>query len=266
MQTTVYSTQSLGVTGSWATNAIKAEKTYILRGNDAVDAIKATGTVTVAVLPTAGDTLNIGGQIYTAVSSEAGSSQFLIGSTVAATATNIAGVINGFATATVSGAVVTVTAVEGGVSGNEIQMVASSTSSLTLSGAYLTGGVNYVAGSGATIGRAFSISDEENQAVQGLADSDEFAGIFVNPKNQAIYNNLTPTLTVPDGSQGSLAVSGYIYVTMTEDCSTGDLVYATANGTLNVTNTNTQILGAKVIKGGASGTVVEIGLIPQTTA
>ncbi len=265
MQEAVYSKQSLGVVGEWVNNALRSEVGYVLRGSDAVEAVSATGTITITTNPTAGDTVTVAGVSYTCVADDAVGTQFELGTTTTITATNLAGAIGGLVTATSATNVVTVTSTIAGVYGNGIGL-ATSTSNITLSGANLTGGTDYVAGSGATVGRAFSFGETTDEAKQGLTAVADFAGIFVNPKNQAIYNGLTPTLTVPDGTVGALAKSGNIFVIMTTDCEAGDSVYATSTGEITNTSVNsTQILGAKVISGASAGGLVYISLIPQVS-
>jgi hypothetical protein len=102
-------------------------------------------TVTVSGLPAPGDTVEIGGIVVTAVASGADLlTQFDIGATVAATATNIATTLNGNLSlhpsflATVVGPVVTITARAPGTLGNFVQVTV--TGPLTLGGPTLAGG------------------------------------------------------------------------------------------------------------------------------
>lgn len=107
---------------------------------------QASGTVTAAVA-IAGNTVTINGVVFTGVASGAVGNQFNIGGTDAITATNIAAAINasvtagvqGVVTAAAVGTVVTITAVQPGLTGNAISL-ASSGATLAVSGAKLTGG------------------------------------------------------------------------------------------------------------------------------
>jgi hypothetical protein len=118
----------------------------------------ATGTVTFSVaVPAANDTVTVNGRVYTFKATVAATAdEVLIGADLAATAVNLAAAINataasagtlfGSATtintdvrATVSGAVVTVIALNAGDEGNAITLAEASTN-IAVSGATLTGG------------------------------------------------------------------------------------------------------------------------------
>jgi hypothetical protein len=108
----------------------------------------ASGTVTAATV-VATNTLTINGVVFTAVAAGAVGNQFNVGGNDTVTAANIAAAINASVTAGVQGvvtatsalAVVTITAVQPGLTGNAISL-ASSGATLTVSGAKLTGGTN----------------------------------------------------------------------------------------------------------------------------
>lgn len=96
----------------------------------------ATGTITLAQQPSAGDVIRIAGVALTA------GTDFLIGDDVNGTATNLAGVTKITAvTLSASDAVVTVTAAEQGLVGNAITLSTPDPDTFTLSGATLSGGV-----------------------------------------------------------------------------------------------------------------------------
>lgn len=107
---------------------------------------RATGTVTCATV-IATNTVTINGTAITAVTGAAGNNQFDRSGTDTQTAANLAAAINASTTdiisknvvASSSGAVVTLTAIAAGHSGNAITL-ASSGATVAVSGARLTGG------------------------------------------------------------------------------------------------------------------------------
>lgn len=265
MQKSVNIFPAIAKVGTWETDRLKSAVGYSVRGTGATDAVAATGTITIASNPSANDTVTVGSTVYTFVSADPVGQQVLIGSSTTATATNLAAIISGIATATSSTNVVTVTASEAGAQGNSIALATSNSTAITV-GASLTGGADYVAGNDATIGNAFTVvSKNPNIAIMGGTGA--FAGIFVNPDQQIVYKGLTPTLQVPDGVIGEFCVSGYIWVVLSNASNVGDTIYYTnATGALSVgtaSSGQTQIKGAKVEVGGAAGTPVLISIIPQ---
>lgn len=109
-------------------------------------ATAASGTFTLASV-VATDVCSINGVNFTCVASGATGNQFNVGADDDETATNLAAAINasvtalvtGVVTASASGDVVTVTAVQKGLVGNSIA-IASADATITVSGARLTGG------------------------------------------------------------------------------------------------------------------------------
>lgn len=106
-------------------------------------ATAATGTVTFSSIAAA-DTVTIGGVVFTGSNSPSGTAQFLTGTTDTLSAASLAAVIATNTTArhlvkaTSSGAVVTLTAVQPGTTGNFITLAISAHGSV--SGATLSGG------------------------------------------------------------------------------------------------------------------------------
>lgn len=265
MQKSVNIFPAIAKVGTWETDRLKSAFAYSVRGTGATAAVAATGTITITANPAAGDTVTVGSTVYEFVTADPVGQQVLIGGTAAATATNLAAIIGGIATATAASDVVTVTASEPGVQGNSIALATSKSSAITV-GASLSGGADYVAGDNATIGNAFTVvSKNPNIAIMGGIGA--FAGIFVNPDQEVVYKGLTPTLQVPDGVTGELCVSGYIWVALSNASIVGDTIYYTnATGALSsgtALSGQTQIKGAKVEIGGAAGTPVLISIIPQ---
>jgi phage tail sheath gpL-like len=109
--------------------------------------LQASGTVTLSSL-VATDTVTVNGVVFTAVASGATGNQFNVGGSDTITATNLAVAINASVTAKVvnvvtasaSGPVVTVTAVQPGLQGNMNTLAISAHGSV--SGAFLTGGTD----------------------------------------------------------------------------------------------------------------------------
>ena len=178
MQKSVNIFPAIAKVGTWETDRLKSAFAYSVRGTGATAAVAATGTITITTNPAAGDTVTVGSTVYEFVSADPVGQQVLIGGTTAATATNLAAIIGGIATATASSNVVTVTASEAGAQGNSIALATSKSSAITV-GASLTGGADYVAGDNATIGNAFTVvSKNPNIAIMG--GTGKFAGILVN--------------------------------------------------------------------------------------
>lgn len=90
------------------------------------------------------------------------------------------------------------------------------------------------------IGYAFTKSNTTNVATVGGAitnGSTVFAGILANPKEYATSGGstgtLSPTLTLPDNTDGDFVTMGEMVVTLTTAANIGDVViYATATGAL----------------------------------
>ena len=109
----------------------------------------ATGTVTFSVaVPTAGETVVVGGRTYTFAATVTAADQVAIGANINAAAANLAAAINNgtfggtphaAVQASVSGAVVTITALVAGNEGNAITLTETGTN-IAASGATLTGG------------------------------------------------------------------------------------------------------------------------------
>ena len=114
-----------------------------------------------------------------------------------------------------------------------------------------------------TIGAAFTLNGEDGQAQIG--GSGDFAGILVNSKMYANYNNLTAGLELPSGSQGSLCTFGHIYVESATAFEPGYIAaFDTTTGAISAYADSTSAEGtvidnAKFI--GYSGDAGEIGIL-----
>lgn len=109
---------------------------------------KATGTITISTVPTAGDSVTVNGVTFTFKAAVAGATDVLIGATAAVCATNLQAALVGYtdprvtiAQYTVNAAIVTATYDEFGVAGNAFTLTKTGTS-ITVSGATLTGGTD----------------------------------------------------------------------------------------------------------------------------
>lgn len=111
----------------------------------------ATGTFTVATNPTDGHVITVNGKTWTFKTTVAAQQQVLIGATAAATATNLAAALNAsqdpkiaIAQYAAASSVVTATYNVAGVEGNDFAL-ATTQSSVTVSGTNLTGGIDVTA-------------------------------------------------------------------------------------------------------------------------
>ena len=116
---------------------------------------KATGTITVATNPSTGDTIVVNGVTFTFKTTAATSDEVTIGATAAATATNLAAVLNASTNPSVAiaqyaaaAAVVTVTANSYGTAGNSFTLATGTAGAkVTVSGSTLSGGSDPTAAS-----------------------------------------------------------------------------------------------------------------------
>lgn len=107
----------------------------------------ASGTITLAANPAAGDTVTVGGTAIAFVAANPVGNQVLLGATAAETAQNLEAFLAGSAVAnlikftySINGAVITATSATTGTGGNALTLVTSNAVAITLSGATLAGG------------------------------------------------------------------------------------------------------------------------------
>lgn len=137
--------QSVGAGGQSAASSTQPPSVNI-QVQDSM--VKASGTFTLDTV-IATDAVSINGVTFTAVASGATGNQFNVGADDDETAANLAAAINasetalvdGYVTASSSGAVVTVTSAFYGLAGNQTA-IASADATITASGSYLEGGAN----------------------------------------------------------------------------------------------------------------------------
>jgi hypothetical protein len=170
------------------------------------------------------DTLTVNGTAFTFVPSSPSGNQIVVGATAAITATNIntvlnASVVSGVAEAeySVSGQVVTVTYKTVGTGGNSFTL-AESSSSITVSGATLSGGVvassvSYATApvSGTDISAQLKLTEDTSIALIPGFDAEEpvdCAAVLAN-MSAAWYGLQFASTIVPDDDQ-NIAVAGFI--------------------------------------------------------
>lgn len=221
-QTQIYSTLAAGVEGEYADNSPRREAGYIVLANT-VEGTAASGTLAFAANPTDGDTITIGATVYRFKTDMVQANDIKLGDDVAATLSSLEKTINGEGDegvdyylnttsplseviATLADTTLTLTASVEGIDGNSIAL-ASSSANVTVTA--MAGGVDAVVRL-PKFACAFTHADTDGQAV--LGGEGVFAGVLVNPKMYANYANLTPSLELPDGSQGGLCTFGHINV------------------------------------------------------
>ena len=105
-------------------------------------------------------------------------------------------------------------------------------------------------------GRAFSVVSE-GVAKAGKTGSLVFAGILINPKEHVSLGtlaggSLAPTLTLPNGTIGSLMSEGSVIVSLPASANIGDVVYfTTATGAIVTTAPGAAAPGASTLIRGA---------------
>lgn len=109
-----------------------------------IPSVKAEGEVAFSGLPTADQTVTIGGETYTFKAAAANAFEVTIGGDASATADNFVSTVtadSSLVKAENDSGTVTVTAISGGIAGNSIAL-AESADNVTVSGSFLTGGAD----------------------------------------------------------------------------------------------------------------------------
>jgi flagellar hook protein FlgE len=163
-------------------------------------AVQATGFITVGTdLPDVGETLTVGGNVFTFIAGASAGFNIQIGADATITATNIAARITAqmpaTATATSNGTAVTVTATTAGVAGNAIAMSTTSSTAELVPDATLTNGADL--GAVTTEGVVnFSIGSDGKVTLLGSSGSTRVIAYltlakFANPESLTkVGNNL----------------------------------------------------------------------------
>lgn len=276
--------QALGIAGEPYDSSPYRAAPFVVSGAAPSAAVAAKGSITIASLPSEGDTITIAGNVITFVSGTAsGGSECQIGATAAATATSLAtqiGTTNtttaALVTATAAGAIITLTAKTAGAAGNGITLEASNPTSLSVG--QMQGGANASEKIGATFGRAFtyaSAGTEPNapyapapSAVMGGTGA--FAGILVYPKANVNRLGLESAYYVPDGTPADLLSMGHVLVTVKDGATIGQVgIYNNTTGEVSAMNSGgsapsgwTAIPGSKfVLKNAAAGELAILELV-----
>lgn len=228
LQTTVNKKLGFGIPGEFYNHSPHRVNPYNVYTATA-DAVTATGSVAFGSTNASNnDTVSIGGQTYTfktSLTAATTANEVLIGTDSEASAANLAAAINKgtgggtkYGSSTVKNAwaiasigttttTVSLTAAISGAAGNNIALSASAATATAFSG-----GSDAVIAP-AYVGYAFSVDPSNpNNAKAGNSNSGTFAGILVNPKEYANYENLDPSMAVKDGMIGNLCTFGEIIV------------------------------------------------------
>lgn len=256
LQTTVNKNLAIGMEGEFFDDSPRRVRAYAVFGTAAA---KATGTLSTTGNFSANDTVTIGVQTYKFVASPTNPYDVDLGDNAAESLSNLEKAINGtgtagteyasgtaanaLVTAVAATATLTVTAKNAGIDGNAIATTETG-SACSFAAATLTGGTEDAP---AKIARAFTYSDVEGKAVIG--GSGVFAGIAVNPKEYAIYNNFNASLVLPNGVAGQLCTFGHINVRVTADVTIGQAAfYSNADGSIKGGTAGSSISGYTEIK------------------
>lgn len=223
LQTKVYERLPIGIEGEYADDSPRRDTGFILLANTTAG-VAATGTLAFAAQPAVNDTITIGSVVYRFVETLAQANDIKIGAALANTLASLEKTINGEGeegtdyyqgtttpltnvSAVVDGSNLKLTALEEGLGGNSIAL-ASSAANVTVTA--FTGGVDEVSRL-PHFGYAFTQSPEGDDFVQAGGDG-VFKGVLVNPKMYANYMDLKPSLTLPNGTQGSVCDFGHVFV------------------------------------------------------
>jgi len=258
VQTKINSFQPRGIEGEAFSSYPIGATTYGLVGSSAVDAVKATGSLTISTNPSADDTVAIGGQTFKFVSSATDPFDVVIGDDANGTATALAMAINSLSSsvdASVANAVVSLVAKVAGVAGNAITLVSSASAKVVVSGATMANGADATNGVLPAIGLAYTAtSDSEIMKVGGTG---VFAGIAVNPKEHIAGTPLTATLDLTQNSRdgiyratAALAKMGMWYIKSTSATTYGGKVqFNQTTGKLSQPASTTADAGCTLING-----------------
>lgn len=244
VQKSVYTAQALGVPGEFYDDSPRRVAPYILRS--AAGEIAATGSIAFSGNPADGDTVTVGETTYKFKTDMAAANDIKLGSSQSDSIATLVKVINGTgasgtdyyagtttpnasASASASGAEVTITAKTAGTAGNSVALAATG-SVMSVSGSTLEGGA--LSTVLPTVACVFTAGAEDNEAVIGGEGA--FRGILVGPKQYANYMNLEATMSLPDGSIGQLATMGHILVKVGNAVSPDDAaVYNNVTGEIS---------------------------------
>lgn len=243
-QTIVNQKLALGIAGEYADDSPHREQTYALLAK-VTEGAQASGSLAFTANPSDGDTVTIANVTYTFKSDLAAVNDVKIGANLAAALGSLVNAINGTGTAgtnyytgtksladilsaSVSSSTVTLTANEAGIEGNYTALASSSTNAAVTA---FAGGVNAESVL-PQIACAFTLTGTDGQAQIG--GTGVFAGIMTAPKQYVNQQDLTASLTVPDGTQGGLCTFGHLFIKPASSFEPGYIAaYNTENGAVN---------------------------------
>lgn len=219
-----------------AVEAIAATGTVTISATPVV-AVAATGSLTITTQPTAGDTVGVNGQTITFRASGAVANEVNIGASTTATATALAAVVTNVTgvNATATGSTVNIVAETPGTSGNSISLAnPSNPASVTRSAATLTGGT-----------AAHSVTIDGN-TFTFVASAPGAGEILAGASTTTAAAALRTAIDALDGFS-AVAALGVVTITAGEAGEDGNLI------TLTRTGTNIAVSGA-TLSGGIEGT------------
>jgi hypothetical protein len=266
---------------------LEAQLTWIFTQTET----QATGTLAFTCAGTANDTVTIGTQVYTFVSSLTAPYQVLIGVSAAATAANFVAAVNGAAgegttystgtaantqvTASLSGTTVTVTAIDPGIGGNSISIAASSTcfawSPVAATGS-LVGTCAGTNGDTITIGTntytlVNNLTLTANEVLIGVSAS-ATASNLVAAINGAAGAGVIYSIGTVASTQVTAALNGSIVALTAITAGTGGNSIGTTASSTCFAFTSTTLTGGgtpSTLTGGGNQTPVDLGTVVNAT-
>lgn len=231
-------------------------------------AVQASGTLTLSGV-VAGNTAQVGDQVFVASASPVGPNQFLVGISDTATATNLAAAINAnpslatstgqLVTAVAVGTAITITSVGYGNSGNMIQIVGSSNiAALGLAATYAVLGASAVTNTGSSVltgnlgiypNTGSSVTGFPPGTFSGTENAGNSAAAAAQAAAQATYTSMqamtaTTIATALDGQTLTPGVYKAASGTFTLAASGGGTLTLNGNGTYIFQTTTTLTTGA----------------------
>ena len=220
MQKTVNKKYALGMPGEFYDDSPRRVSTFTLKRNITTAGVKATGTLTATANFSSSETVTVGNTTYTFGSS---AGNIAVGADLATSLASLAAAINadGLVTAAATATTIVLTAKEAGTAANSIATTETCTNA-SFGGATLSGGVDEVV-KNPKVARAFTYLENEGEA--GVGGTGLFAGLLVEPKGFARYNNFAPTMEVSDGVAGQLCTFGHVLVDVADAVSIGQTAF-----------------------------------------
>ena len=258
LQTSVNIKQAYAKVGTYADDSPHRATAYQLF-NGTTAALPANGSITLAANPSANDTITIGATTLTAVASDAGAGEFVIGDTLAETLATIAALSVTGVTLSANATTLFVVASTAGAAGNSIALAASAATATVVA---MHGGAD--AGSPAPVLARFYTLDGSGRAAMG--GNGVQLGLAMNNGSVALFGGLTASLEVPAYTACDICSFGHVFVKVTEQVAIGNLAaYDTTTGEIHAYAANgsapagcTAITGAAFISASSAAGQVAI--------